>query len=89
MKDFRTSKICCRKRELTPKMMSSDFELTDTGRLEATRNQKKRSSDTVAVNEAAVAIKLIQTGAKDELRLLLKENNSLVENAVDWVSFGT
>ena len=83
MKDFRTSKICCRKRELTPKMMSSDFELTDT------RNQKKRSSDTVAVNEAAVAIKLIQTGAKDELRLLLKENNSLVENAVDWVSFGT
>jgi hypothetical protein len=70
-------------------MMSSDYELTDTGRLEATRNQKKRSSDAVAVNDATVAIKLIQTGAKDELRLLLKENNSLVESAVDWVRFAT
>lgn len=66
-------------------MMTSDFELTDTGRLEAIRSPKKRSSDNVAISEAAVAIKLIQTGGKDKLRLLLEENRLLVESAVDWV----
>ena len=70
-------------------MMTPDFELTDTGRLEATRSPKKRSSDTIAINEAAVAIGHIQTGDKEKLQLMLKENHSLVGSAVDWVRFAT
>ena len=67
-------------------MMTSDFELMDTGCPRILRVPSSSSSTSATDSEAEEAIKLIQTGSNtEELRALLTRKGSLVEEAKDWV----
>ena len=68
-------------------MMTSDFELMDTGRPQILRVPSSSSSNSATDSDAEEAIKLIQTDSNmEDLRALLIRKCSLVEDAKDWVS---
>lgn len=67
-------------------MMTSDFEQTDTGVCKPIKVLSSSSCRAAVEDEAEIAIKLIVTSSETgQLRSLLKSNQSLVENAHDWV----